>query len=98
VFCLTNRLHSPSRYTIDPREHFGAMRYAERQGLAIVGAWHSHPAGDATLSATDIASSPGGSWITLVVGNSAPPAAAVRAFRTEDGRAIERPLEANPAG
>jgi proteasome lid subunit RPN8/RPN11 len=98
VFCLTNRLHSPSRYTIDPREHFGAMRYAERQGLAIVGAWHSHPAGDATLSGTDIASSPGGSWITMVVGNSASPDAAVRAFRTEDGRAIERPLEANPTG
>lgn len=97
VFCLTNRLHSPSRYTIDPREYFGAMRYAERRGLAIVGAWHSHPEGDAALSGTDVASSPGGSWITMVVGNRAPPGAVLRAFRTEDGEAIERPLEANPA-
>lgn len=92
VFCLTNRVHSPTRYTIDPREYFGAMRYAERQGLNIVGAWHSHPDGDATMSGTDIASSPGGTWITMVVGNKATRADALGAFRTDDNEAIERPI------
>jgi len=92
VFCLTNRQHSRTRYTIDPREHFGALRYAERQGLEIVGAWHSHPAGDAAISGTDIAGSPGGSWITVVVGNTAKRDMSIRAWRTEGGKAIERPL------
>jgi len=96
AFCLTNRVHSRTRYTIDPREYFGAMRYAERQGLSIVGAWHSHPDGDATMSNTDIAASPGGSWVTLIVGNLAPADAAVRAFRTEGGEVIERPVIGSP--
>ena len=98
VFCLTNRLHSRTRYTIDPREYFGAMRYAEREGLSIVGAWHSHPDGDATMSGTDIAASPGGNWVTLVVGNLAPADAAIRVYRTEGGLAIERPIAASSAG
>ena len=83
VFCLSNRAASPTRYTIDPVEHYGAMRYAEACGRGIVGAWHSHPAGDAVLSNVDLAESPGGDWITVVVGNgplSGPP---IRAYRTE---------------
>ena len=96
VFCLSNRLHSPNGYTIDPREHFGAMRYAERQGLAIVGAWHSHPAGDAMLSETDVASSPGGEWVTVVVGNLALRGQSIRAFRTEDDIAVERVVVNQP--
>ncbi len=87
VFCLSNRDASPSRYTIDPHEHYGAMRYAESRGWDIVGAWHSHPNGDAVLSSIDLAESPGGDWITVVVGNgqlSGPP---IRAYRT-DGPAV----------
>ncbi|MFC2177104.1 Mov34/MPN/PAD-1 family protein [Actinomycetota bacterium] len=87
VFCLSNRDASATRYTIDPREHYGAMRYAEGRGWDIVGAWHSHPEGDAVLSNVDLAQSPGGDWITVVVGNgplSGPP---IRAYRT-DGAAV----------
>ena len=87
VFCLSNRDESPTRYTIDPREHYGAMRYAEKWGWDILGAWHSHPEGDAVLSAVDLSESPGGDWITVVVGGgplSGPP---IRAYRT-DGAAI----------
>jgi len=87
VFCLSNRDASPTRYTIDPREHYGAMLYAERCGWEILGAWHSHPEGDAVLSPVDLAQSPGGDWITLVLGYgplSGPP---IRAYRT-DGSAV----------
>lgn len=83
VFCLTNRLASATRYTIDPKEYFGAVRHAERFGADIVGAWHSHPGGSAQLSETDIATSPGGSWITMVVGATG----SIGAFRTEGHRA-----------
>ena len=87
VFCLTNRDASPSRYTIDPGEHYGAMRFAEACGWDIVGAWHSHPNGDAVLSSVDRAESPGGDWITVVVGNGPLTGPPIRAYRT-DGPAV----------
>lgn len=87
VFCLTNRAASPNRYKVDPREHYGAMRYAERQEMEIIGAWHSHPNGPAEPSATDVAEAPGGDWVTVVVGDRARPGEAVRAFIT-DGDAV----------
>lgn len=83
VFCLSNRAASPTRYVIDPREHFGAMRYAERAEWSIVGAWHSHPGGDAVPSRTDVAEAPGGTWITMIVG-TATSGPNVRAYRIDD--------------
>ncbi|MGE0041533.1 MAG: M67 family metallopeptidase [Vicinamibacterales bacterium] len=45
---------SPTRrYRIDPAEHVAAVRACRADGMAIVGAYHSHPRGDATPSATD---------------------------------------------
>ncbi len=87
VFCLSNRDASPTRYTIDPHEHYGAMRFAEACGWDIVGAWHSHPNGDAVLSNVDVAESPGGEWITVVVGNGRLTGSPIRAYRT-DGPAV----------
>lgn len=87
VFCLSNRDASPTRYTIDPGEHYGAMRYAEGRGWDIVGAWHSHPEGDAVLSNVDLSQSPGGDWITVVVGNGSLSGPPIRAYRT-DGPAV----------
>ncbi len=96
VFCLTNRLASSTRYTIDPREHYGAARLAERYGLSILGAWHSHPNGDATISPTDIAESPGGSWITLITGRFGKSSEAIRAYRTEGNSPIELEVIVEP--
>ena len=91
VVCLSNRAASPDRYLIDPREHFGAMRFAEAVGHDIVGAWHSHPHGPASLSLTDIEQSPGGDWITVVVGRGRR-GIGIGAFRTENGTVVEIPL------
>jgi desampylase len=46
---------SPSRYTIDPADHFAALREARRDGLAVIGAYHSHPAGPPEPSPSDTA-------------------------------------------
>ena len=89
VFCLNNRVASPTRYTIDPREYFGAMRFAERCGWEIIGAWHSHPDGDAVLSLTDIELAPGGAWITAVVGSDELGSRPIRAYRTAGSRVAE---------
>lgn len=42
-----------TRYIVDPRDHFAALRRAREQGLEVVGAYHSHPASPAAPSATD---------------------------------------------
>jgi desampylase len=42
-----------TRYTIDPVDHFAAIRRARLAGLDVVGAYHSHPATAAVPSATD---------------------------------------------
>lgn len=44
-----------TRYQIDPRDHFEAIRSARDRGLEIIGAYHSHPRGSAVPSETDLA-------------------------------------------
>ena len=48
-----NLRRSPTRYLIDPADHFAAIRAARGAGLAVVGAYHSHPASPPSPSATD---------------------------------------------
>lgn len=49
-----NSAASPrTRYTINPEDHFAAIRAARAAGLEVVGAYHSHPVSDAVPSATD---------------------------------------------
>ncbi len=38
-----NVLASPTRYRVDPKDHFAAIREARTRALAVVGAYHSHP-------------------------------------------------------
>ena len=92
VVCLTNRAASPDRYVIDPREHFGALRFAEAMGYEIVGAWHSHPHGPPSMSPTDIDESPGGDWVTVIVGRGRR-GIAIGAYRAQHGTAVEIPLD-----
>ena len=46
---------SRDRYLVDPAEHFAARRAARAEGLAVVGAYHSHPRGSLQPSAVDLA-------------------------------------------
>lgn len=41
------------RFLIDPVDHFRAIRQARARGLAVVGAYHSHPSTDPVPSPTD---------------------------------------------
>jgi proteasome lid subunit RPN8/RPN11 len=42
-----------TKFLVSPEDHFAAIRGARAAGLAVVGAYHSHPRGDATPSETD---------------------------------------------
>lgn len=75
---------SPTRYTVAPEDHFAALRAARADGLEVVGAYHSHPAGAAVPSATDRAeASP--DFLYVIVGLQPP---AVRAWRLVAGNFV----------
>jgi proteasome lid subunit RPN8/RPN11 len=92
VYCLTNSERSPVRFTIDPVEHFRALKHAERQEWELRGAFHSHPTGPPQPSLTDIARPYGGGWIDFIVH-----AGSVRAFSVQNGRSVEVPIEPTSA-
>ena len=88
AYPLTNANPSPVSYTIDPDEHFHALKHAESQGWEIVGAFHSHPGGPASPSMIDVQSALEPDWLYLL---AAPPE--LRAFRIRDGSVTEVELD-----
>lgn len=54
VISVTNILHSPVRFRMDPEEQVRAFLKIESDGLEITGIYHSHPEGPSTLSPTDL--------------------------------------------
>ena len=50
-----NLAAEPDRFDIDPRDHLAAAKAARANGCAVIGCYHSHPAGRAEPSARDLA-------------------------------------------
>ena len=48
-----NALQSPTRFYLDPEDHFEAIRLARRTGRLVRGSYHSHPRGPSHPSTTD---------------------------------------------
>lgn len=84
-----------ARYLIDPNDQFAAIRAARSQDREVMGAYHSHPASASVPSETDIAEVNSGAGflyvIVSLVGDD------VRAFRFNDGKAIEVSLTPHPS-
>ena len=78
-----NLRHSRTRYLIDPSDHFAAIRAARRTGLAVVGAYHSHPASAPLPSATDDREADDSELVYVI---ASPARAEVRAYRLDGGR------------
>ena len=78
-----NLRQSPTRYLIDPADHFAAIRTARRAGLAVVGAYHSHPASPPSPSATDVREADDGGLLYVI---ASPDSGEVRAYRLDGGR------------
>ncbi len=83
-----NSVASHTKFTINPADHFVAIRKARAAGLEVVGAYHSHPASAALPSASDIAEASEGAPLMLIV-SLLPPAPIVRAFMLEPGGSTE---------
>jgi proteasome lid subunit RPN8/RPN11 len=97
---VTNILHSPTAFRMDPAEQLRAFDDFERMGLELLAIVHSHPAGPPHPSPTDLAQATypeqayliwfgkGGEW-------------ACRAFRLDLPQPVEIPIEVTadpPAG
>ena len=50
-----NASTQPTRYLVEPEDHFRILRDARRRGLDIVGAYHSHAITPPVPSETDLA-------------------------------------------
>ena len=72
---------SRTRYLIDPRDHFRALRDAREAGLAVIGAYHSHPAAPAEPSETDVREATCPGFVYVIVSLASGSEVAIRAFR-----------------
>jgi len=54
IFPVTNRLHSRSRFEMDPKVQLDIFNMIERSHLELLGIYHSHPMGPDYPSVTDI--------------------------------------------
>jgi len=84
---MRNVAESRVRFRLDDRAHLDLRRTLRvlRPALDIVGVYHSHPAGRAWPSETDIEQSYYPDWAFVIVGLAGRPR--VAAFRIRNGRA-----------
>ncbi len=55
VWAISNVLHSPGGFRMDPQAQLQAFIQMEELGIDLIGVFHSHPLGPFTPSATDVA-------------------------------------------
>lgn len=89
AMCLTNVDLSPRRFTVDPTEHFGAIRFCESIGLRIGAVFHSHVKTEAVPSATDVEADLDEDWLHFIVGPVVGQRPLLRAFRITRGEVEE---------
>jgi proteasome lid subunit RPN8/RPN11 len=90
-----NELRSPTRFRIDPADHFAAIRLARSTGRSVLGAYHSHPRGPSRPSGTDAAEVNDPTLVHVIVSLATnPPSAA--AFAWIDGNFVSIDLVPEP--
>ncbi len=83
---------SPTRYEMDARELIAALSDIDRRGLSLGAIAHSHPAGPATPSATDLAEFFYPEALLVIV-SFANPTVDVRAWKLEPDHGSWRPRQ-----
>lgn len=71
---------SPTRYLVDPLDHFAAIRSARAEGLRVVGAYHSHTASAPVPSRTDLRNATYPDYVYLIVSVRESEVADIRAY------------------
>lgn len=92
VYPGANALRSPVEYLMSPQDQLKAFLDIEARGWEIIGIYHSHPAGPAQPSPTDVARAyyPEAAYLILSLADRARPE--LRAYRIVDGQIAEIPV------
>ena len=101
VYPMRNAKPGPSYYEMDPEEQFHVMRDIRQGGLAMVGMFHSHPAGPAYPSRVDVEKAywPGTSLpnypeaVYVIVSLMDPAHPVAKGFSIDDGTVTEVRLD-----
>ncbi len=80
-----NTRKSPTKFQVEPADHFAAIRRARASGMEVIGAYHSHPNGPSGPSETDRTRLNDPTMVHVIV-SLAHGTRTVRAFRFNDGR------------
>lgn len=89
VAALTNVDGSERRFTIDPNEHHGVVRFCEARGWTIGAVFHSHPRSEAYPSDTDLTGGADPDWLHFIVGPINDARGRIRAFRVDADKPVE---------
>jgi proteasome lid subunit RPN8/RPN11 len=85
----------PTRYLIDPTDHFRILRETRHTGLTIVGAYHSHPASQPIPSPTDLAEALPNFVYLIATPRAGGSGSDVRAWCLDDGTDPVTPANGN---
>ena len=103
LYRAVNAEQSPYRYNIDAQDLYRIHSEAQANGWEFVAIYHSHPKSEAYPSATDVALArwpggdkaidlwPGVRYLIVSLADAGSPL--IRAFRIEEGRVVEEPLQ-----
>ena len=94
VYPAENIHHSPTVFELNPAQQIAAFLDIEAAGWEMIGLYHSHPAGPATPSPTDIAQAYYPESVYVIISPGPAPAKwQVRGFKIEDRQVSEVPIE-----
>lgn len=91
VIQVRNAEQSPVRFRMDAQDQYNAFMWIEENGLDLIGIFHSHPSGPATVSGTDIAEA--AYDVIHVVWSPCVGIWSARGFRIHKGQAAEVELK-----
>ena len=80
---------SPTRYRVDPVDHFEAIRTARNEGLEVVGAYHSHPVSLPQPSETDLSQANYPHFVYVIVSLVSKETEAIKGYRLRSGQATQ---------
>lgn len=91
-----NVFASPTRYRVDPAQHFALLRRVRRTGRAVIGAYHSHLLTPARPSPRDVAEAHDPDLLYVIVSLRDAGRPDVRGYRIRGGEVSEVRLVASP--
>ena len=92
VYLIENMRHSRTEYYMDPTQQVNAMLEIEAAGWEVSGIFHSHPAGPAVPSPTDIDRALYPDAVFIILAPAGGPEWGLRGFEIRDGQVRDIPI------